>query len=373
MIKKTPSVLRKINSFEVLRTLYVAGKGTRGELSAKLNVSLPTVSRIVDAYVGDLILIRGKYDSKSGKKPQRLFFNYSARYVAAVQVDRDFFTIGVSDLGKKIVVMEKVGFDCTDSHALAGAILSRLVDYADDGKFDPEKLEVMSIAVAGIVSDAGEDVAFDHPLNWKGVSSANFFGSEFHRHFPNCTVLFENDANALAVGEYMDRKEKGTNLIALYLGRGIGAGLILNGRLYRGCGGKAGEIGKLMPLFGDNSETFEDYLSTANERSGNAVLRLIGNLILLFDPSEVIVSGSGGVVLEQVLGDIGARRELHGVKITPSKHGTFAVVNGALTVGVIAFLKKVVYGHIDRGYFFDLIEGGGVQEGVNAFESVSAQ
>ncbi len=373
MIKKTPSMLRKINSFEVLRTLYMTGKGTRSDLSARLNVSLPTISRIVDSYVGDLILIRGKYDSKSGKKPQRLFFNYSARYVAAVQVDRDFFTIGVSDLSKRVIVVDKIGFDCTDSQALSDAILQKLMEYAGAGKFDPAKLEVLSLAVAGIVSDAGEDVAFDYPLNWRGVSSSNFFGDEFYRHFSRCTVLFENDANALAVGEYMDRRGKGTNLIALYLGRGIGAGLILNGRLYRGCGGKAGEIGKLVPLFGEDSMTFEDYFFELDNGGGDAILRLINNLILLFDPSEVIVSGSGNVVLEKILEGMGERRELHGVRVTLSRHGTFAVVNGALTVGVIAFLKKMVYGHVDRGYFFDVIEGGGERDRVGSFDSVYAQ
>jgi len=356
-IKRTSSALKRANSLGVLELLYKIGVGTRTKLARELNASLPTISRVIEPYLGDLVFIKGKDNSTGGRKPERVFFNYSARKIGGVQVDKDFFILSVSNLNKIPIVSEKVQFDCTNPHSLSQAIHKKLSSYVKKGKLDKKSLEVLTIAVAGTVSAKEEPVAVDPPLSWRRISNENFFSDEFHKDFPNCSVLFENDANALAVGEYADKGYDEENLVCIYLSSGIGMGIIINGRLYRGSQGRAGEIGKLVPFFGDKIDTFEDYFGRCKRlKKADAMIRLLNNLSLLFNPSEIVLSGSIDGIYREIekLEKSLSQSQGTNIKYRMSKHGEFAIINGALTISAKEFLREKVYGYSKPNYLLEL-------------------
>jgi len=339
--KTTTSVLREKNSLRILDILYRRGVMTRTSLSKELNLSLPTVLRVIEPYMDDLLSINGKDKSIGGRRADRIFFNYSARKIAGIQIERDFFIIAISNLNRTPIIVEKIPFDCKLPFELSRFINTKLLDYIKDEQILPEDLEVLSMAVAGVIDEKTHLIAADFPLEWKEIFYDNFFDSDFHKAFPNCSVIFENDANALAVGEYTERKLTNESLIALYFGHGIGAGLIMNEKLYKGDHGRAGEIGRWIPIFNGSDETFEAYFEHSEpSKKIEVILSVLNDLIMLFDPSRIVLAGNIDELYDDVARNL---KMIPGVKMERSTKREMAVINGALAISANEFIKKVAY------------------------------
>src|SRR5262249_37222181 len=99
----------------------------------------------------------------------------------------------------------------------------------------------IGIAAAGTI-DAGSGAADSVNLpHWRGMPIVEPIAQAF-----GCPTILENDGNAAAWGEYVLGAGRGArNLVYLALGTGVGGGIVLDGRLYRGSGGAAGEPGHL--------------------------------------------------------------------------------------------------------------------------------
>ena len=105
----------------------------------------------------------------------------------------------------------------------------------------PGRLQSIGMGIAGDVDQKKGIVRFSPNLNWKNVPLKNILFKEL-----KIPVAVENDANCAAWGAYcLDAKRDCQNLICLTLGTGIGGGIIIHGRLYRGATGSAGEIGHM--------------------------------------------------------------------------------------------------------------------------------
>jgi glucokinase len=104
----------------------------------------------------------------------------------------------------------------------------------------PGALHGIGISCGGpLDSNAGVIQAPPNLSTWVDVPIADILAGEF-----KCQVSLENDANAGAVAEHRFGAGKGTrNMVFITMGTGFGAGVILNGRLYSGTNGMAGEIG----------------------------------------------------------------------------------------------------------------------------------
>ncbi|MBD3272595.1 MAG: ROK family protein [Elusimicrobia bacterium] len=99
----------------------------------------------------------------------------------------------------------------------------------------------IGVGVAGDVDQYAGKIRFSPNLNWKNV----FLGKELKRYF-KLPVIVDNDANAAAWGAYMlEARENIKHLITVTLGTGVGGGIIIDGKLYRGASGSAGEIGHM--------------------------------------------------------------------------------------------------------------------------------
>ncbi|MCQ2741640.1 MAG: ROK family protein, partial [Alphaproteobacteria bacterium] len=79
-------------------------------------------------------------------------------------------------------------------------------------------------------------------LGWDNVDIV----SELKSHFPNTHIAIENDANAAAYGEFRATGNGAENFIAITLGTGVGGGIIINNKIYRGLNGSAGELGHIF-------------------------------------------------------------------------------------------------------------------------------
>jgi len=103
------------------------------------------------------------------------------------------------------------------------------------------KIHGIGMGIAGDVDHLNGVVRFSPNMNWKNVQVTRPLSREL-----KTSISIENDANCAAWGAYcLDAKKQCENLICLTLGTGIGGGIILNGKLFRGGVGSAGEIGHM--------------------------------------------------------------------------------------------------------------------------------
>jgi len=126
------------------------------------------------------------------------------------------------------------------------AVIKRIFSAIDStlnlSNLDPSQLDSMSIAAAGAISiDKGVVTSSPNLPGWHDVPLRDIVNKKY-----SVNTFLINDASAAALGEHCFGAGKGTNnLILLTLGTGIGGGIIINGKLYNGSSGSAGEIGHM--------------------------------------------------------------------------------------------------------------------------------
>ncbi|MCK4539165.1 MAG: ROK family protein [Candidatus Krumholzibacteria bacterium] len=120
------------------------------------------------------------------------------------------------------------------------ALAGRVRDWYHENLAGHSSISVAGLACAGLV-DSRRGILYNSPNldGWTDVPLGKIFGEKL-----GMAVTVENDVNAAVWGEYLLGSGKGTSsFVALTLGTGVGGGIVLNGTLYRGARGSAGEIG----------------------------------------------------------------------------------------------------------------------------------
>lgn len=113
----------------------------------------------------------------------------------------------------------------------------------NDQGISPEVIGSVGIGSPGIVDAANGVIVYANNLNFKDAQIANTF-----KKFLNKPVYLENDANAAAYGEYVSGAAgiKYKDLVAITLGTGVGAGIIVDGKIISGSFGAGGELGHVV-------------------------------------------------------------------------------------------------------------------------------
>lgn len=245
--------VRDFNRQVVLGTIRGAGGVSRVEIARETGLTAQTISNIVKRLLSEgLVIEAGKGLSDGGGKPRvRLKINPEAGYALGVQVDRDEVYLVLLNLDGRPVGQSR--------HPMP------------EGQSPEAVVDLVADSVGRLIRDAGGvgrktlglGVACPGPLDpARGVlyGPPGFAGwSEVHirrmlEERTGYTVLVDNDAMAAAVGERWAGKARGVdNFAYIYNGWGIGAGLFVDGHVYRGATGTAGEIGH-VPLDPDGPE-----------------------------------------------------------------------------------------------------------------------
>ena len=123
------------------------------------------------------------------------------------------------------------------------AMLAKKV--TEDAGVKLEEVVAVGIGCPGTVNSATGEVVYSNNIVMEHYPLAEVFKK--HLDLP---VVLENDANAAALGEYMTLEEKVNSFVFMTLGTGVGGGIILDGKIYRGFNGAGAEIGHQTLVFG---------------------------------------------------------------------------------------------------------------------------
>jgi predicted NBD/HSP70 family sugar kinase len=243
----TPSLLRELNDRSALELLLSGGPMTRAQLGQHTGLSKVTASQLLSRLEErGIVAMAGELAGGRGPNAALYAVVPSTAYVAGLHVEQDEVSAGVADVTGNVVARISVNpSDAEDPVALVrGAVLAACASAG----VPVESLRAFVIGTPGVLDPRTGDprLAVNLPAWHEGVLDA--LRTDLGR-----PVTLENDVNLAAMAERAAGAAIGVpDFVLVWIGVGLGLATVLGGRLHRGVGGAAGEIGYLpvpgMPL-----------------------------------------------------------------------------------------------------------------------------
>lgn len=243
-----PWLMKQLNRSAILGLVRERGPLSRADIAKHLNVSASTVTRIVTQLIEEQLLIEddgtSEHNHVIGRRPTLLRFNFMANVVIGVDVGGTQTTGAVADLHGDILHRHSAPSvpdgDPTRSLPFLLDFIESLVEAAP---MPPDKVRGIGVAVPSYVRDQEGTVAWAPALGWRDEPLKQLIEDRV-----GLPTFVENDVNLAALGESQYGIGRGVqHLVCIFCGTGIGGGLVLNGQLYRGQRGAAGEVGYMVP------------------------------------------------------------------------------------------------------------------------------
>jgi predicted NBD/HSP70 family sugar kinase len=240
----TASDMREINRSAILEIIRRESPISRTAIAQRLEVSLPTVMRIVDVLVDEgFVRHQGRTEWSGGRRRPLLEFNAESFVVVGVDMGGTQFYGAVSDLGGRIIAEANMG-----RHSSSGEEnYTRLVELIDallaSPKLQERRVRGIGVGAPGITHHQEGVVQWAYSLSWRDFPLKARLGERYH-----LPITVDNDVNLAAMGElWFGAGQDAQDMILVTCGAGIGAGIIIDGALYRGAHEASGEIGSFIP------------------------------------------------------------------------------------------------------------------------------
>lgn len=222
---------------KILSLLYKYDTLSATVLGKRIGVSLPTAMTLLKELNDDsLVESRGMGESKGGRKPTLIGLKNDAIFVIACELGRFKGKVAIYDSHNNLVAPVSV-FDTTiDDKSLVDKIYQTAQNIIIDNKIDETRIFGVGLAMPGLVD---EIAGINYTIQNKSFQNIKERLSEkFHR-----LVYVNNDARMQAYGEFVFGEAVGhSNALIINWNWGLGLGMILDGKLYNGATGFAGEL-----------------------------------------------------------------------------------------------------------------------------------
>jgi glucokinase-like ROK family protein len=330
--------IRAVNRSTVLNLIKTHSPISRTDIARLSGLSLATVSGITaDLIAEDLVYEKEEGESTGGRRPILLALNHRARYVIGIKLMERQVIAALTDLNA--TVLHRVTHplrDGQDVERTVEALAETVEGLIAGAEIDREKLVGVGIGLAGVIDSARGVCRYSPILKWRNVPLRDLLEARL-----GISVYIDNDVNTLTMAEKLFGAGQGVDdFLTITVGRGVGMGIVVNGQFYRGTRGGGGEFGHTVidpegPLCGCGKRgCLEAYVSdpaivrmtreaiqrgelsiapeelsvegvVALAREGNGVAhrifdqagRVLGmgiaNLINVFNPRLIIISGEG--------------------------------------------------------------------------------
>lgn len=242
------SDIRRMNAVNVLQELKVKGPLSRANIAGNLGLTRATISNIAQELLNASLIQETEYDdSKAGRPGLLLALNGNCGSMIGVDIDLDRISVVLSNMGTEILWREEMALTMESS---AEDILEQCAELMEHalGLAKLKKLNCFGIcvALAGLVNRVDGRLEYGPTSGWSKVDLKANWESRF-----DVPVYIENEAHVAAIGTFHSDAMAGVNnLIYLSLGVGLAAGVFVDGVLLRGERGFAGQVGHVN--FADN-------------------------------------------------------------------------------------------------------------------------
>lgn len=367
--------LHRANLERVVRAVRMAGSLTQAEIARSTGLSAATVSNIVRE-LKESGTVEVTPTSAGGRRARSVSLSGDAGIVIGVDFGHTHLRVAVGNLAHQVLAEESEPLDVDASAAegfgRAEQLVNRLIETTG---ISPGKVIGVGLGVPGPIDVESGTLGSTSILpGWTGINPREELAGRL-----GVPVYVDNDANLGALGELVWGSGRGVRDLAyIKVASGVGAGLVIDGHIYRGPGGTAGEIGHItldesgpvcrcgnrgcletftaaryvLPLLQPSHGadlTMERVVQLAREGDpgcrrvigdvGRHIGSGVANLCNLLNPSRVVLGGSLAEAGELVLGPIrdsvsrysipSAARQL---SVLPGALGSRAEVLGALAL-----------------------------------------
>ena len=273
----TPSMLRALNERTLLEYLRSHQPTSRAQLARATRLSKPTVSQAL-AGLENAGLVRAvgqSIASKGGRIAILYEPNPDAGYVVGVDVGRGWVRSAVANLAGHIIARNDKPNDAQSASGLVELISHLARDVVVDAGLSWSQVVHAVIGTPGVFDEQSKRVLFSSNLpDWGRHGLLTELRAAF-----GLSLSLENDANLAALGERSFGWGSSTStFVYITIGTGVGMGIVMNGALYRGARGAAGEIGFLPfgldEVLEESGKISDTYLGMFEEAtSAEAIVR----------------------------------------------------------------------------------------------------
>jgi predicted NBD/HSP70 family sugar kinase len=239
--KATHQQTRTFNQQLVLRALHDHSPLSRADLARLTGLTRTSVGDLVGGLIDDgLIEEVGRGRSSGGKSPILLRVAPDGRHLIGLDLGEAQFSGAVVNLRGDILLSIDLPLEGRNGEA-AVELVFELVDALRAG--DQSPLLGIGIGAPGVIDTDSGTVRWSVNLDWAELA----LGPRIELRY-GVPVVVANDSHAAALAELtFHRRPRPNNLIVIKIGRGVGAGIIVNGQLFQGDGYGAGEFGHISP------------------------------------------------------------------------------------------------------------------------------
>lgn len=346
--------LRERNLAQVAEVLYRKQSLTLAELTRLVDLKRPTVAVLLGQLTEAGLARENGIDQATGGRHARTFEIAADRFhVVGVNVHRRGMEVAVCDFGGRLVELHQQAFRREDGILSQLTTLLRRALAADNGSRSYH-LVGMGVGIPGPIDVAAGTVL--NPPNFPDIRHAavrELLGREW-----NVPVFVDDDARARAVAEHMLGAGRGvSNMVYVSVGTGIGAGIIIDGQLFYGVHGIAGQIGHITvdpggPICSCGNQgclesVVEPLLAEPRpdwDRIGFWLGQALVSLGHVVDPELVVMGGDAVDHPAELVGIIQRYLEAHApfrkVSVRPGELGPRTAVLGASMIAVRELLKN---------------------------------
>ena len=300
-------MMRESNRLLILNYVREHGPVARAEIARATGLSATTVSTIIDALLQEGFVHEGAMQravASSGRRVVPVHFNAVGGSIFGIALGRNHLTMLLCDLSASIVSRRVIPFDTGQGAAVCLPLLAEALR-----AFVKEQgISWNRIVGAGLGMPGPIDPHLQGPVTpprmpgWHNVNVRDLLSREL-----GVPVYLDNNANLGALGESRYGAGQGaSDMIYLQLGAGIGGGLIMDNKMYRGSTGGAGEIGHMTiepqgPLCSCGKRGCLEALAgavaiidEARQRSANAVSMSTDQAPEITDIAQVVQKAQAG-------------------------------------------------------------------------------
>ncbi len=230
-------------NIEILSILRRQGPVSRSDISQEMGINVVSISNYIDDFIKNNLVYEKELDvSEGGRRPVLLDLNARAGYAIGVGLNLMNMVGLLVDLKGNIITKTQIARPQASVKEVSECLLEIVREILRRSKGYVENIKGIGVGIAGLINKKDGSIHWpqkmDHYYTYASVDLP--LRGLMEREF-NLPTLIENDATSACFGEHwFDLKENYKNV--LYMFSGVGCGLIINGELYRGAQGYAGEV-----------------------------------------------------------------------------------------------------------------------------------
>lgn len=235
---------------DIIKYLYYKKVLSLTDLSKLTHKSLPLVTSVVNSLIADgYVMEQGLAPSTGGRRPLMFLINPDLKkYIIAIAMDQLTTRLTIYNLSRKMIMpVQLLEFDMTAETSNAGDLVAFINDCIVKSGVKKEAILGVGIGMPGFVN-ADEGVNHTYLKVGDGLTIQQYLQNGIE-----LPVYIDNDSSLIALAESnFGEAQNMTDVLIVNIGWGTGLGMILNGKLYRGSGGNAGEFSHI-PLSESNN------------------------------------------------------------------------------------------------------------------------